>query len=241
MPKYHTLIHKLFLINKLIKHRDVASVLKRNLIRFRFHKILSIDPEVIGHVFKYINGATRFHHIEFNGLPYYETNNLWATCNIEKRPSYDVDVPCGSYRGCGCSRAPTIFPNDNDKIKYILEYNEIDVLSWFDNPKYENFVSHISQFAFQNVLLIGFDNLTIINNHGRNDDHRGSDHCNVYLPMHDKVSMKKYATLYDLAITYYKLKSHKWDDNYEMFCHAETRMQTKSGNAEVFLTFDHGS
>jgi len=85
--------------------------------------------------------------------------------------------------------------------------------------------------------LIGFDKLIIKNNYGRNGGHKGSDHCNVFLQMHNKVSMRKYLTLYDLAIAYYKLKSHKWDDYYEEFGWATTVIH--KGTIEVSLVFDH--
>jgi len=242
MPKYRILIYKLFLINKIIKQRDIASVLKRNIIQLRFHKILSIDDlNIVDYAFEYISRVTRFHHIEFNGKPYYETDNEWRVYVIKKRPSYDEDVICNKYRKC--TREPTIYPSIGDKIRYVLKYNynRGKYNPEFDKPQYDVFVKQISSYKLKNILLTCFDNLTVINVHGINKDHRGSDHCNVFLPMHDKVNMKKYATLYDLAIAYYKLKSHKWDNQYEMFCSAGTRMRIGSADAEVFLTFDHGS
>lgn len=242
MPKYTTLINKLFLINKIIQQRDIASILKMNIIQLRFHKILSIDNlEILNFTFEYISKVTHFHHIELNGNPYYETDNMWSTYAIKKRPSYDENILCKAY--LKCDRKPIIYPNTHDKIKYILRYyygqGECD--SEVDEPQYVEFVSQISPYKLKNILLIGFNNLTVINKCGENKDHRGSNHCNVFLPMHNNVNMKKYATLYDLAIAYYKLKSHKWDNNYEMFCGVNTRMRKGSGNAKVFFTFDHGS
>jgi hypothetical protein len=101
MPKYHILIHKLLLINKIIKQRDLASLLKKTLIQLRFHKILSIDDlNIVDYAFEYVNRVTSFHHIEFNGLPYYETENEWRVHNIKERPSYDVGVPCKKFLKC---------------------------------------------------------------------------------------------------------------------------------------------
>jgi hypothetical protein len=239
MCKYRILIHKLFLINKIIKHHDAAFLLKKDLIRLRFHKILLIndDTDVIDYIFEYVSRVTSFHHIKFNGLPYYETKNLWRPHDIKERASYDIDVLCNKSRQC--DREPSIIPKYGDKIKYVLKYNyrKKNILSKGD-VKYNNFVLQISQYELRNVLLIGFDKFTVKTVFGYlNDDHRGSDHCNVYLPTHHKVRMIKYVTLYDLATAYYKLKSHKWDDYYEMFRCATTRIY--NGNVNVVLRFDY--
>jgi hypothetical protein len=137
------------------------------------------------------------------------------------------------------SESPSIVPIYGDKIKYILKYNysEKDILSK-DNLKYNKFISQISSYKLRNVLLIGFNKLMITHDYGRKKDYRGSNHCNVFLEMYNKVCMRKYATLYDLAIVYYKLKLHKWDKQYEFFCHAETNMRNEDVN--VFLEFIDG-
>jgi len=70
-------------------------------------------------LFKYINRVTKFHHIEFNGLPYYETENKWRVYEIKERPAYDVDVPCNGQ----CGLRQKIIPIHGDKIKYMLKYN----------------------------------------------------------------------------------------------------------------------
>jgi hypothetical protein len=239
MPKYRILTHKLLLINKIIKQRDLASLLKKNLVHLQFQKILVVsDPKILDKLFKYLATVTSFHHIKFNGLHYYETGNMWESYNIKKRPPYDPDTECNEYRRC--KRKPTIYATINDRIKYILkfDYSEKNILSKKDK-KYNELVLQILPYKLKNVLLIGFDKLIIKNGCGPNNDHRGSDHCNVFLPMHNKVNIKKYGTLYNLAIAYYKLKSHKWDNHYEMFSGSKTVIH--EGNVKVTLDFDHGS
>ena len=124
-----------------------------------------------------------------------------------------------------------IYPICTDKIKYILKEG-------YEGKKMKDELQ-ISQCKLSNVLLVGFNNLTIRNDCGKNKDHRGSNHCNIYLPMHDKVVMTKFATLYDLAIAYYRLKSHKWDRWYELFSYAMP--VRKKNDIIVNLVFDHGS
>uniref|UniRef100_A0A6C0C9Y5 Uncharacterized protein n=1 Tax=viral metagenome TaxID=1070528 RepID=A0A6C0C9Y5_9ZZZZ len=87
MPKHYTLIHKIWPINKITRHPDVASILKNIFTGILFHKTISIDnPNIIDYAFKYVNGVTNFHHIKFNDLPYYETNNRWRVNAIQERP-----------------------------------------------------------------------------------------------------------------------------------------------------------
>jgi hypothetical protein len=201
------------------------------LVRLRFHKTLSIsDPKNIDLLFTYIDAITRFHHIEFNGLPYYETQNDWMFRKIKKRPDYDVDDPCDGYLFCDRDESP-ICPTNNDTIKYVLKYY------YDDNKKYNKFISKISSYKLKNILLIGFNKLIIRNNCEKNDYHPGSNHCNVFLQTYDKINVRKYMTLYDLAIAYYKLKSHKWDKKYEHFVGSKTKIDKKK--IEILLEFNH--
>jgi len=242
MRKYYTLIHKFFLIKEFIQQDDLAFLLQTIFIQTRFHKIITIpNPTILKRLIKYVTLVTRFHHIEFNDKPYYETENMWESYNIKERPKYDINVKCQGYIKCEPARKPTIIPGKNDKIKYMLKYNYSKNNILIDDVDYDYFIlsSQIYLFKLKNVLLIGFDKLTIINSCGINADHRGSDHCNVFLPMHNKIKKKKYVTLYDLAIIYYKLKSHKWDSCYEMFCYSNVTMCNK--DIAVSLIFDHGS
>uniref|UniRef100_A0A6C0CAL0 Uncharacterized protein n=1 Tax=viral metagenome TaxID=1070528 RepID=A0A6C0CAL0_9ZZZZ len=234
MSKYKSLIHKLLLINKIIKHRDVGSLLKKNLIYLQFQKIILIDDlNIISHAFEYIYQATNFHHIKYNGSPYYETENMWRVHNIKKRGLYDLDYHCDGHHEC-TRPYPQIYPIKGDKVKYIIEPN-LDFRIQYDDLR--EFATQILPYDIKNVLFVGFDKRTIVNEHGENFDRRGSNHCNVYLQMFDKVSIKKCVTLHNLAIAFYSLKSHKWDKRWEMFGSAVTKRE--ENNIKVFLGFDH--
>uniref|UniRef100_A0A6C0C9F3 Uncharacterized protein n=1 Tax=viral metagenome TaxID=1070528 RepID=A0A6C0C9F3_9ZZZZ len=240
MSKHRNLIHKLLLIDKITKQCDIQFLLKQNLVSLQFQKIILVDDlNTITHAFQYISLVTSFHHIKFNGQRYYETSNMWETHKIKKRPKYDIDHPCYGYGECELSTL--IYPKGEDLIRYVLRcnYDVAEMLSQDEQPKFLKFVEQMSKYKLKNVMFVGFNNLTIKNTCGRNEDHRGSNHCNIYLPMHDKVVMTKFATLYDLAIAYYRLKSHKWDRWYELFSYAMP--VRKKNDIIVNLVFDHGS
>lgn len=89
------------------------------------------------------------------------------------------------------------------------------------------------------IKLVSDKSVIIYNPCGFNHDHRGSDHTLLKLPWVEKVNLGKEFTLYDLLTGYYNLKSHKFDNNYELFCDASSKLVGDS--IQVKLYFDHGS
>lgn len=89
------------------------------------------------------------------------------------------------------------------------------------------------------IKFISEKNIIIINKHGFNDGHRGSDHTLLKLPFLNGVNLGKEFTLNDLLIANSNLKSHKFDNWYELYCGAKCEETTNS--IFVSLKFDHGS
>lgn len=234
--------HKLSLINLIFDNemQDLRSKVHTNLIRAYYDHIIDINNEsMLRNLLKYIETSTSFHHIEFNGKPYYEKSNCHEQCVPKSRPKYDINTECTDYNPdtdrCGAS----IFPTIGDRLKYILKYHgECDSFE-DDNAEINNFINIIASCRFEKILLVGYKSLTISNPNGINYDHRGSNHCNVYLKFYDKVSTKKWISFSTLAKYFYKLKSHKWDRWYELYCGMD--FKSKNGNIRVEMNFDHGS
>uniref|UniRef100_A0A6C0C8V8 Uncharacterized protein n=1 Tax=viral metagenome TaxID=1070528 RepID=A0A6C0C8V8_9ZZZZ len=105
-----------------------------------------------------------------------------------KKDQYDFDVSRDEIYD-QCKQWPIIDPQRDDKIKYILKHNKENIFSNAD-AKYNDFASQVSCYEIKNMLLVGFDELSFTNKYGQNKDHRGSNHCNVYLPMHINVCMR---------------------------------------------------
>lgn len=77
-----------------------------------------------------------------------------------------------------------------------------------------------------------------------NYDHRGSNHTKIILlwnknwtviPKNDTI------TLGELAECYYRIKSHKWDQNYELFCRSKIDSARFDDVIRIKMTFDYGS
>lgn len=128
--------------------------------------------------------------------------------------------------------------------KYIGEYKSDDESKLFRDGGVHDIVKKIAEMKCnpEEIVLISPENIIIRNLCGFNHDERGSDKMSIRLPFYTKVNLKKRFTLYDLLITNTKLKSHKFDNNYEMYCRARCqRCQTSNDSIEVDLVFDHGS
>jgi hypothetical protein len=81
----------------------------------------------------------------------------------------------------------------------------------------------------------------LASNSGFNKDHRGYDHALVELDWHKKWVLGRRWTLRDLVDGVYRLKSHKWDWNYELFTGDVTMEIEGDGTLAMMLDFNHGS
>lgn len=75
---------------------------------------------------------------------------------------------------------------------------------------------------------------------GRNNDHRGSDHCRVHLAMKKYQMLTLPCSLSDLAQACYRIKSHKFDKWYELYS-GITSIKISNNCMYVGVNFDHGS
>jgi hypothetical protein len=76
-----------------------------------------------------------------------------------------------------------------------------------------------------------------------NFDHRGSDHTKVILdwePVWPIVPSKGKIAIKDIAEAIFRIRSHKFDSNYEMLCGASKVVET-SNIITVTISFDYGS
>lgn len=83
--------------------------------------------------------------------------------------------------------------------------------------------------------------VTLINKCGIDYNHRGSDHTDIELDFHEKWVLKDnfYKTFVDGL---YRIKSHKFENNYEMFGGIDNvEIDRENKTIEIYFDFDHGS
>ncbi len=90
-------------------------------------------------------------------------------------------------------------------------------------------------------IKLKFGDLHLINSCGFNEDHRGSDHTMIKLDFHDDYELPDMCSLEEFANACYRLKSHKFDYWYELFCGCSVTRDEDNNTVTITISFDHGS
>lgn len=186
---------------------------------------------------------------EYNGSIYEELPNMWSegeNLNAEQKKKV-----CDGYDECE-AEYDVIEPDEDKPVRILWKFNadirgEIDDMlkgAYDDDPKYifkdnDGVIDYLTSLPKVDTSRQFFDGTVVLKNpHGVNDDHRGSDHCEIELPFFSSRKLTD-PTFEQFVASLYKLKSHKFDTNYEMYC--GSKVSRRRGDYYVNLTFDHGS
>jgi len=246
MSKINKLTNKFNLINEIIIIDDIKCHIKKLLFNLYYSLIINVNNDsIIPDLLKYIFYTIDFHYIKYNGLPFYETNNIWnINRRITDRPYYDINEDCytSSHLLSDCKFKPTIYPEKRDTLKfYYIKEEDFPLNNLFiDDFHNKNIIETINFFIANNmcikkILLIGYDRLTIKNISNSINNHLGSDHCNIKLPFLREIMIDKYIDFKQLIDYYYIIKKNKWDKNFEVL--NDVLVLHDKNNIEVFLDF----
>lgn len=158
--------------------------------------------------------STELDHVTCAGKVYYNNSTGWASPHHQN----PHDKYCGAYMDKCTHRAVAAQAPIEYHVRS-LDFSDLDV----------------------NIFPVDL-RVTLHNGCGINDDHRGSDHTDIYLDFNSTWVLTG-PTLRDLVEGLYRVKSHKFDRNYEMFIEATLKCLGQDGQRElhVHLVFDHGS
>lgn len=179
---------------------------------------LSLDSEkIVNDLLFYIDKCYNIKEVEYN-------NNIYPVyCKVED----DIYI------------RTTIFPTNPDDVKYILE--KIGIIDEIREEEPSELLKKLDNYHLNEIVLTGISDLIFTNKAGINDDDRGSNICKVYLNYYHSCIIKQdVITLYDIAIAFFKLRSHKKDKWYELYSCADVKENGKNSFA-ISLDFDHGS
>ena len=116
-----------------------------------------------------------------------------------------------------CEHKEKIIPEE--PVEYVMKFDSSDQLFDDEDTNFYNFMNKnwqkIKIFARKDMRYQ--KNITITNSSGRNQDHRGSTHCKIYVPVEECISISLPCTLVEFAEAIFRTKSHKWDKCYELF------------------------
>jgi hypothetical protein len=209
------------------------------------------DQKFWHQVFKAINWYYWIDWIHSRGKYYYNCSNIWYDADIQKMILNGV-VPCHPDRACEGNHecyGPDIYGQIVvDEFEYVFSGNIgkkfcETIIDDQDEDEYDDQDEDLIHPTVRQIVgdprdikFVADADVTIVNNCGINEDHRGANHTLLYLPFVESVSLGREFTFFDLLTANSNLKSHKFDYNYEMFCKAFINEQ-----GQVELEFDHGS
>ncbi len=160
------------------------------------------------------------------------------------------------YRQGECSAKsecpePSIRP-PSDQLEYHFRVN-FDVMD--DEAREKDFDLDMMEFASK-LCKLGLDavlfpdhmKVEFVNPHGVNNDHRGSDHTEIGLDFHDYWVLRG-PKLRDFVEGYFRVKSHKFENWYELFGDVQkcelvqnhVNEPEKTATLTFTFDFDHGS
>ncbi|HMV79179.1 MAG TPA: hypothetical protein PK453_24850 [Leptospiraceae bacterium] len=184
---------------------------------------------------RFIYDTHTFFSFEYDGKEYHNQPNQWYFGEFDGFP-HDPVTPCKGYDECEFEEGQKLVrvqPKPGKKIKYNIDWEGRE----FDEES-KPLVYEIGQVFSQNPIL--HSRPLILINENFNDDHRGSDHTRIILDFPGKVALKgKKTKMTDFVDALFRLRSHKFENWYEMYYGAEVSSDKKAITVDVM--FDHGS
>ena len=191
-------------------------------------------------LFAIISRASTLDFVEYNGHEIRQGTDLVYD---RKNPDTDSDSESVNYEE---SDFEDEIPSDQfkyiigwdlsgDEIEYVIEYllNDSDYQEEYVINKVEHYIDMIKT----NKKIL--PNITLHNLAGYNSDKRGSDRTCPVLDFSTTYKVEG-NTITDLAEAYYRVKSHKFDNWYEMFMKV-VEVNKNQDTFDVYIDFDHGS
>ena len=159
-------------------------------------------------------------------------------------------------------KAPVNFDDDSDsdddyyrwKLKfvtnpkldddYIYKFHDVIDIDYYENKTLiDELHNFLKKKKPEKLLLDEFDVIQLSNHKGVNDDARGVKYLDwrLHFWTEYEVDNDPQITFHDLIIGAYKVKSHKFETNYEMFCDVDYIHISVDDILTMTLRFDHGS
>jgi hypothetical protein len=226
------------------------------------------NSQIFDELIRAIFNRISIQSVEYQGKKYYETGSSWGGSLGEgdppERPDYDPDVECAGYIEYGdvSEHLKELYSQESPQFPFIEVENPKDIIYHFQNIDIpllngvdvicdidevdHNFklLDEIENYSPENIVLTGggsLEKIVIENMSGVNDDHRGSNHCRLEVPYEREVELTLPVKLTDFIEALFRIKSHKWDFWYELYCDVSIEHEYLSDTMTLQITFDHGS
>lgn len=186
---------------------------------------------------KLVYQSYQISYVKHNKKNYFNCTNMWCGGKPKNTIKYcHKDHKCDGYWDCILKKSNIIV--NNDKLKYFFEMG-----SEFDgetiHPLVKQILDHLES-GNNDITLKSNQSIKLINNHGINNDHRGSDHTLIELPFYSNVELGNTFEFDEFVKASFEIKSHKFDFWYELYC-GVNKIQMSDNSIYVHTNFDHGS
>jgi hypothetical protein len=201
----------------------------------------TLSPSEIGDFFgsliKFIYASYSIEFVRHKRKNYFNCSNTWHGGDPGNGKKYcHQDIECDGYSDCELEKENIEIDMSTLKYFYTKHFDEDD--EDISNELVKNihdFLQSKNNFTFKSSTEIILKNIN-----GFNDDHRGSDHVIFNLPFEPTINLGSKFKFLDLVDACYRIKSHKFDNWYELYC--GIKEITKQNNTSIIkVNFDHGS
>ena len=205
-------------------------------------------------LFKYIYNTVELVSVTYTGnrekyknKKFHPRTNMWYFSDAQ-RGEHDPDIECECDSNCDLDHI--VIGDCNHKtldyeFKFKPEVADTNYVFQDDENKAKLFVK-LSKFLktkdFKKISIVSESTIHLRNPFGINQDHRGSDHMAIQLDFNNYFGIE-YGTnpLEEFFDAAFRVKSHKFDFNYELFCGVSTRIYPTALAFDLYFDFDHGS
>ncbi len=211
---------------------------------------------------RYIYKLINIRFVEYKSKLYFQMSTNWHDGLPENITSEETkllaheDSSCGGYWDYECKFAcEPMCKKKSLEFKYIYNYDECGANEYFDQEEDLHVsviapLKKIHEFIFDSkstpeiqisrIVFLMKKPLTITNTSGFNFDHRGSDHIPIDLPFEPSIKLEDKFSFKELVDSMYRIKSHKFDYWYELFC-GVNKVTSNTQSIKIYVNFDHGS
>ena len=194
--------------------------------------------------------CTDLFYVKHDEKTYYNCTNVCSTYSTSELPDHvrisHQDIVCDVDTNIGdCPlQSKTKIMKGSETYFFKFSINKIKSMH-FDDASHREYFKYVlnllNETTPENILFVSHFDINILNNDGANDNHCGSDHTLIELPFYSGVNLGKMFTFNDILNAAYKIKSHKFNHQYEHFCGVdELTYNTASKELTLVASFDHG-
>lgn len=203
---------------------------------------------IVKTIIKIISDSTRLEKLEYLGYKFEEIPNQWSRHNRKTLTPQQKKLMKMIEDNPELNGSLKIDDKTEHELNYIFswDYTEEETIyeviakskTKISEKNKEKLIEMLSELEKHKNKIFYKGDVKIVNKSGFNDDERGSNFCILDIPYYETIEMES-PTLNDVVEMFYSVKSHKFENWYELY--TDCKVTYKNGTMIIELEFDHGS